>query len=97
MNTIVNNSDDAFDYRQPGGRLAMLVNNVCDVIGTRRNLKEMSFMADFFRSVTTSLITEEVLGTAARKIYEYFRYNLMVLKVRKGAWSSEIPTTWSFP
>jgi two-component system cell cycle response regulator len=77
--------DDGSDQRQPGGRLAMLVNNVCDVIGTRRNLKEMSFMADFFRSVTTSLITEEVLETAARKIYEYFRYNLLVVTLATGA------------
>jgi diguanylate cyclase (GGDEF)-like protein len=76
--------DEAAEYRQPGGRLAMLVNNVCDVIGMRRNLKEMSFMADFFRSVTASLITEEVLETAARKIYEYFRYNLLVVTLTTG-------------
>ena len=63
----------------------MLVNNVCDVIGMRRNLKEMSFLADFFRSVTSSLITEEVLEIAARKIYEYFRYNLMVVTLATGA------------
>ncbi len=75
----------ASDSNLPGGRLAMLVNNVCDVIGTRRNLKEMSFMADFFRSVTMSLITEEVLETAARKIYEYFRYNLLVVTLTTGA------------
>ena len=80
-----NNLDEALDYRQPNGRLAMLVNNVCDVIGMRRNLKEMSFMADFFRSVTSSLITEEVLEIAARKIYEYFRYNLMVVTLATGA------------
>ncbi|MRR53101.1 MAG: GGDEF domain-containing protein [Deltaproteobacteria bacterium] len=83
-NTL-NTLSDASEYRQPGGRLAMLVNNVCDVIGTRRNLQEMSFMADFFRSVTTSLITEEVLEVAARKIYEYFRYNLMVVTLTSGA------------
>jgi len=77
--------DEALDNRQPGGRLAMLVNNVCDVIGTRRNLKEMSFMADFFRSVTVSLLTEEVLEMAARKIYEYFRYNLLVVTLTTGA------------
>jgi diguanylate cyclase (GGDEF)-like protein len=76
--------DEAAEHRQPGGRLAMLVNNVCDVIGMRRNLKEMSFMADFFRSVTASLITEEVLETAARKIYEYFRYNLLVVTLTTG-------------
>jgi len=76
--------EEAAGSRQPGGRLAMLVNNVCDVIGMRRNLKEMSFMADFFRSVTASLITEEVLETAARKIYEYFRYNLLVVTLTTG-------------
>ncbi len=83
-NTL-NALNEAPEYRQPGGRLAMLVNNVCDVIGTRRNLKELSFMADFFRSVTSSLITEEVLEVAARKIYEYFRYNLMVVTLTAGA------------
>lgn len=82
-NTI-NTIDQSVDYHQPSGRLAMLVNNVCDVIGTRRNLKEMSFMADFFRSVTSSLITEEVLEVAARKIYEYFRFNLMVVTLQMG-------------
>lgn len=67
-----------------GSRLQVLVNNVCDVIGMRRNLKEMSFMADFFRSVTSSIILEEVLATAARKIYEYFRFNLMVVHLATG-------------
>ncbi|MHC1698299.1 MAG: GGDEF domain-containing protein [Geobacteraceae bacterium] len=81
MNTL----SDSLEYRQPGGRLAMLVNNVCDVIGTRRNLKELSFMADFFRSINSSLITEEVLEIAARKIYECFRYNLMVVTLTTGA------------
>jgi diguanylate cyclase (GGDEF)-like protein len=47
----------------------------------RRNLKEMSFLADFFRSVNSSLILEDVLEAAARKIYQYFRYNLMVVSL----------------
>jgi len=65
-------------------RLRMLVNNVFDVVGMRRSLKEMSFMADFFRSVNASLILEDVLAAASRKIYEYFRYNLLVVTLRSG-------------
>jgi diguanylate cyclase (GGDEF)-like protein len=75
---------DRLANQRSGARLEMLVNNVCDVIGTRRNLREMSFMADFFRTVTASLITEDVLEAAARKIYEYFRYNLMVVTLTAG-------------
>jgi len=67
-----------------GNRLGQLVHNVCDVIGLRRNLKEMAFMADFSRSVTSSLILEEVLTSAARKIYEYFQYNLLVVTLSMG-------------
>ncbi len=87
MNTdrnTINILDDTVVSKRTSGRLEMLVNNVCDVIGTRRNLREMSFMADFFRTVTASLITEDVLETAARKIYEYFRYNLMVVTLSAG-------------
>jgi two-component system, cell cycle response regulator len=68
-----------------GGRLQLLVNNVCDVVGMRRNMKEMSFLADFFRSVNSSLIMEDVLETSARKIYEYFQFNLMVVKLVAGS------------
>lgn len=75
------NASDAARY---GSRLQGLVNNVCDVIGMRRNLKEMSFMADFFRAVNASIIAEEVLAAAARKIYEYFRFNLMVVHFATG-------------
>jgi len=73
------------DLAKSGQRLQLLVNNVCDVIGMRRNLKEMSFMADFFRSVNVSLSAEEVLAAAARKIYEYFRYNLIVVTLSTGS------------
>lgn len=74
----------AADAARHGARLQGLVNSVFDVIGTRRNLKEMSFMADFFRAVNASIITEEVLAAAARKIYEYFRFNLMVVNLTTG-------------
>ncbi|MDD2321299.1 MAG: GGDEF domain-containing protein [Geobacteraceae bacterium] len=87
MNTdrnAISTQDAQLVNQRSGARLEMLVNNVCDVIGTRRNLREMSFMADFFRSVTASLITEEVLQAAARKIYEYFRFNLMVVTLTSG-------------
>jgi two-component system, cell cycle response regulator len=73
--------NDGAGNRQPGGRLGLLVNSVCDVMELRRNLKEMSFLADFFRSVNSSLILEDVLEAAARKIYQYFRYNLMVVSL----------------
>lgn len=67
-----------------GGRLGWLVDNVCDVIGTRKNLKEMSFLSDFCRIVSSTLITEEVLSLAARRIYDYFHYNLMVVSLQTG-------------
>jgi diguanylate cyclase (GGDEF)-like protein len=73
--------DGGAGNRQPGGRLGLLVNSVCDVMELRRNLKEMSFLADFFRSVNSTLILEDVLEAAARKIYQYFRYNLMVVSL----------------
>lgn len=76
--------ESAADAARHGARLQGLVNSVFDVIGTRRNLKEMSFMADFFRAVNASIITEEVLAAAARKIYEYFRFNLMVVNLTTG-------------
>jgi diguanylate cyclase (GGDEF)-like protein len=79
-NTKSRHDGGAWD-RQPGGRLGLLVNSVCDVMELRRNLKEMSFLADFFRSVNSSLILEDVLEAAARKIYQYFRYNLMVVSL----------------
>jgi two-component system, cell cycle response regulator len=72
------------DDRNSANRLNRLVNNVYDVMGMRRQLKEMSFLADFHRSVTASLITEEVLAVSARKIYEFFRYNLMVISIVMG-------------
>lgn len=83
--STLNVLDERLDSVRPTGRLAMLVNNVCDVMGMRRNLKEVSFMADFFRSITASLNTDDVLEMAARKIYEYFRYNLMVVTLRAGS------------
>lgn len=76
--------NDGVANRQPGGRLGLLVNSVCDVMELRRNLKEMSFLADFFRSVNSSLILEDVLEMAARRIYRYFRYNLMVVSLAAG-------------
>ncbi len=84
-NSTLNILDERLDNVKSGSRLAMLVNNVCDVMGMRRNLKEVSFMADFFRSITASLNTDNVLEAAARKIYEYFRFNLMVVTLREGA------------
>lgn len=83
--STLNVLDERLDSVRPTGRLEMLVNNVCDVMGMRRNLKEVSFMADFFRSITASLNTEDVLETAARKIYEYFHYNLMVVTLKAGS------------
>jgi len=75
---------NATDSAAYGSRLQGLVNNVCDVIGMRRNLKEMSFMADFLRAVNASIIAEEVLAAAAQKIYQYFRFNLMVVHLTTG-------------
>lgn len=72
------------EQQRPGGRLGLLVNSVCDVMELRRNLKEMSFLADFFRAVNTSLILEDVLEAAASKIYQYFRFNLMVVSLATG-------------
>jgi len=71
--------------KRSSGRLGQLVGNVCDVVGMRRNLKEMSFISDFCRIVSSSLITEEVLASSARRIYDYFHYNLLVVSLQPGA------------
>lgn len=71
--------------KRSGGRLGQLVGNVCDVMGMRRNLKEMTFISDFCRIVSSSLILEEVLASAARRIYDYFHYNLLVVSLQAGA------------
>ncbi|MEA5114671.1 MAG: GGDEF domain-containing protein [Geobacteraceae bacterium] len=88
MNSAMHTSDcmgqGGFPKRV-GGRLGQLVENVCDVMGMRRNLKEMAFLSDFCRIVSSSLITEEVLASAARRIYDYFHYNLLVVLLQTGA------------
>lgn len=61
-----------------GKRLELLVNNVCDVVGLRRNLKELNRIADFCTSVMAFLTSEEVLTAAACKLQEYFQYKLFV-------------------
>lgn len=72
------------EQERPGGRLGLLVNSVCDVMELRRKLKEMSFLADFFRAVNSTLILEDVLEAASSRIYRYFRFNLMVVSLATG-------------
>lgn len=87
MKTVVHDAtvlEQGADSVRPGGRLGKLVDNVCDVIGMRRNLKEMAFLSDFCRIVSSTLITEEVLASAARRIYDYFHYNLLVVSLQTG-------------
>ena len=68
------------EQHRPGGRLGLLVNRVCDVMELRRNLKEMSFLADFFRAVNSSLILEDVLEAASSKIFQYFPCFIILAK-----------------
>jgi two-component system cell cycle response regulator len=77
--TSMGREDDEFATQvKSGKRLELLVNNVYDVIGLRRSLKESTLIADFCTMVTVSLLPEEVILAAARKMYEYFQYKLMV-------------------
>lgn len=68
--------------RRPGARLELLVNNVCDVVGLRRNLKELNRIADFCTTVMPFLKPEDVLAAAAWKFHEYFQYKLFVISDR---------------
>ncbi len=79
--------NDVKSYENPvtprlGGRLELLVNNVCDVVALRRNLKEVNRIADFCTTVMSFLTPEEVLTAAAWKFFEYFRYKLLVISDR---------------
>lgn len=51
-------------------RLESLVHHAFDVMGLRRHLKEVTFMADFCSSITESLLCRDVLASAAQKFYE---------------------------
>lgn len=65
----------------PGGRLDTLLFNVCDITGMRRSLKELSILASFQRAVSASLCVDDVVAAAARKLYEYAQYSLLILNV----------------
>jgi two-component system cell cycle response regulator len=78
MNCMGGVDDEVVPQGKSGKRLELLVNNVYDIIGLRRSLKESKLIADFCTTVTVSLLPEEVLLTAARKLYEYFQYKIMV-------------------
>jgi diguanylate cyclase (GGDEF)-like protein len=71
-------SDDNPVAPRLSGRLELLVNNVCDVAGLRRNLKELNRIADFCTTVMSFLKPDEVLTAAAWKLHEYFQYKLFV-------------------
>ncbi len=64
--------------KRAGKRLELLVNNVCNVVGLRRNLKELNRIADFCTTVMAFLTPDEVLTAAACKLQEYFQYKLFV-------------------
>jgi two-component system cell cycle response regulator len=74
---------DIRSQKQNWDRLELLVNNVCNVLGLRKDLKDMSFVADFFAAVTSTLEFEDILLAAAKKLYEYNRYNLLLFSRSK--------------
>ncbi len=75
---------DIHSQAQNGGRLGLLVNNVCNVMGLRKDLKDMSFVADFCTTVMSTLESDDILLSAAKKLYEYYRYNLLIFSRWKG-------------
>jgi len=77
---IINDGNPS--VRRTGARLELLVNNVCDVVGLRRNLKELNRIADFCTTVMPFLKPEDVLAAAAWKLHEYFQYKLFVFSDR---------------
>jgi len=64
---------------KPDKRIKLLVNNVYDIVGLRRSLKESTLIADFCTTITASLFPEEVLLAAAKKLYEFFQFKFMVV------------------
>jgi len=59
-------------------RLENLFHHAFDVMGLRRNLKEVTFMADFCTAITESLNCDDVLVAAARRFYDYVPFTLIV-------------------
>jgi two-component system, cell cycle response regulator len=79
--TVKTGQGEARKTGQSLGRLDKLLYNVCDIAGMRRSLKELSFITDFQRAVTASLVSDEVITAAACKLYEYFHFSLLVLNL----------------
>lgn len=71
--------EQAADRKSTGTRLELLVNNAFDVLGLRRDVKELRRVADFCTSVTASLDPDKVLTAAAQKFYDYFNFKLLVI------------------
>jgi two-component system cell cycle response regulator len=90
MGFIDGKDADVLSFAENRGRLGLLVNNVCNIVGLRKDLKDMSFVADFYAAVTSSLELEDILLAAARKFYEYYRFNLLVFSRRKEIDGSSI-------
>ncbi len=74
--------------KMPGKRLELLVNNVCDVVGLRKNLKELNLLADFSTSVMSCLKLDDVLTAAAWKFHEYFQYKLLVYSEKPDSYAN---------
>jgi two-component system cell cycle response regulator len=84
MGTGSNKKVDILSQAQNGSRQGLLVNNVCNVMGLRKDLKDMSFVADFFTTVMSTLESDDILLSAAKKLYEHYRYNLLIFSRWKG-------------
>jgi two-component system cell cycle response regulator len=78
------------DRKSHNNRLELLVNNAFDVLGLRRDVRELRRVADFCTSVTSFLDPDEVLTAAAKKLHEYFHYSLLIFSLNDQAGTNAV-------